>query len=268
MKKLLSLLLTLALLACCVSAFAEGTAVPMQEGDPAGLENLHYYASSVQFGSDIVAASDNYVSYWASSGFSIEKDGGLETLTLTDGTKVQAQAFKPAAELYNGNQMTGKLFLMKGTVFAGCEDFTMPEGRDGSVMEKQLNDLLGASEPLDPTAFSSIAEMLGDSFRLEEGQPLWTYTTTITLPAVNQTTQVKAYLTVRFDEGHAYLTEWVVLGSSDSASTQNVAGLEGFSELTAEEKNALAVYAEYLEEQKKSQLQQFLNYMRQKHQNP
>ena len=87
------------------------------------------------------------------------------------------------------------------------------------------------------------------------------------LPGTEQSTEATAYLTLRIIDNHVYMAEWPTLSSSGSSagSTQNPMNLNGFNELTQDEQSAVSSYADFLEKQMKDQLQQYIDFLKEKH---
>ena len=176
------------------------------------------------------------------------------------------QTYLPADELYEGNEMTGKLYFLNGAAVAGVEDFTIPEGRDASAFINQVSSFLGASLPLDLDSLGTVAELIGETAHLADGQPVWESKSLIRLPSMDQSAEVTIYVTVGTTDNHVYLAEWAADNSSESSgSTQDFSNLDGFNELTREEKNMVSFYADFLEKQMKNQLQQYIDFLKEKH---
>ncbi len=264
MKKWFSLLLAVILLTTAAFVLAEESA------DPASTENQsesRFYSSSIQFGTDISTASAYYLDYWARSGFYLNKTAEQKNVTLSDGSVYVEQTYLPAEELHEGNKMTGKLYSMNGFAVACVEDITLPEGQDASLFLDQIKSFLGDSQPLNLAGFGTVAELIGEAAHLEENQPMWSYKTRMLLPATDQSTEATAYMAIRIVDNHIYMAEWPALGTSESSagSIQNLANLNGFNELTQDEKNAVISYADFLEKQMKDQLQQYIDFLKEKH---
>ena len=250
MKKWLSLLLAMALLVTASFALAE-------EGQN------KFYSSTLEFGADPHTAAEKYISDWAMAGYTLTAQPALETKALSDGTEYVVQTFVTSEG--DAAQMTGKLFYVNGILVAGVEDMTLPEGFDPAGLSAQVESFLGGPKPFSIGTIGPMAEMIGEPAHLDAVQDSWQYQKEIIPSGTDQAVTVNAYVAIAVVDGHGYMAEWF---SRDTQGTHSAElhAMNGFDELTPEQKTSVGMYAEFLEVKKKEQLQQYIDFLRNKKQ--
>lgn len=261
MKKWLSLLLAMTLLMTAAFALAESAetepAPTNAEAAPAEADQPISYYSNVPFGADLHTAAEKFKTDWAVSDY-IFGDPAVETKTLADGTQYIEQTFTTGEG--SPNQMTGKLFYLNGAVIAGIEEMALPEGFGATGLTTRIKQYLGEPIPFTTDAMGSLAEMIGEAAHADAVKDLWQYRKKIVLSGTEQAADVNAYITLVVIDGRAYMAEWFKqpVQSSPKQAAQELKDIE---KLTPEERNAFDTYAEFLEQQKNAQLQQYVDFL-------
>lgn len=76
---------------------------------------------------------------------------------------------------------------------------------------------------------------------------------------------ISAVITMNETDGRWYVAEFPYGTAAGNAAPKELAETEGYDKLTAEEKNAVQLYAEFLQKQQKDALAQFVQFLLQKH---
>ena len=270
MRKWLRLLLATAMLVTAAFALAEDAQTEQapdaeaaaEQVPDAAAEQAVAFSSNVPFGEDPSTAAETYKSYWARSSFVFGDQPATEIKTLADGTEYTVQTFVSGeSEL---GRMTGMLFYLNNTVVAGVEDLALSEGSDTSGYAANVTRYLGEPKPFSVGAVGAMAEIIGEAAHFDAVQDLWQYAKKILLPGSDKEVEVNAYVTLVIIGNHAYMAEWFSQGTQ-AAEAQDLQDMKGFDELTQDEKTSVNMLAEFLEQQKKEQLQQYIDFLLKKH---
>ncbi len=259
MKKLFCLLLALALLMTASFALAEET---VQARDPQEFPNIY-------FGANHVLALEVFKNGW-SHGYSFSDVPSWETRTLSDGTGVYVMTLASVTTETDYVPMTAKLYFVNETLAAAVQVVTIPEGADASMFKTYLNQYLGSgSVALDLGMIGNAAELLGEDAHLEDGTEAWPYVVSSTMNVEGTETPVTihAMLAASVVDNTLYVAEFPYKkASEEKAAAQDLANLQGYGELTAEEQNAVQLYAEFLRKQQNETLEQYIDFLLKKHQ--
>ena len=265
MKKWLSLFLAMILLVTASFALAENAGDELPPDAEAGsgeTEQTRFYSSLVPFGEDPKTAPESYKTHL--NNFNFTDEPTVEIKTLPDGTEYMVQTF--VTKEGEANQMTGMLFYVNNMVVAGVEDLTLPEGSTDSGMETKFREFFGGPKQFNIQDIGSIADMIGEAAHLDAVKGVWQYKNQILLSGANVPVDINAFITIVNIDGHTYMAEWFGQASqSASAAQQNLQGLKGYSELTEEERIAVNMYSDYLEQKKMEQLQPYVDFLLSKH---
>ena len=259
MKKLLALLLALALMlsASLVLAEENKTRDPQEYPFVAIGADYHYAFEVFDFG-------------WKAQ-YSFSKEPAYETKTLSDGTEITVATF--AAEPSNGFTMptTVRLYILGNRLAAAMQEIEIPEGSNPSVFKTQISQTVMNTDPvtLDTSKIGNALEMLGEAAHLEDGQAVWPYDVSgvMKVNSVDTPASFSAMLAFNVVDNTIYLAEFpYAKPAATTAATKQLAEMEGFDKLTAEEQNAVALYADFLQKQQNDTLKQYIDFLLQKHQ--
>ena len=260
MKKLLSFLLALALFLPAAFAAAESAA-------PGGLRTPGDFPQ-IYFGSDPDNAFKYFNQSW-NSRYSFSKEATEENSTLSNGvsfTVLTYPSVQPRDEF--SSPMTAKFYYQKGALFAAVQSLPIPEGVDVSKAEESFTHLLEGTRKgwLNLEEIGICAELLGEAAHLQNGQTTWYYTLASEGGEGTAPVKTEAVITFSIVDGVLYLAEFQVEKANDLSGKAtvelNLTDLNGFSELDIEQKNAVRLYAQYLLEQQKATLEQYVNFVK------
>ena len=262
MKKLVALVLAAVLMMSVSLALAEeGAAVRGVTESP-----------SVYFGADWHDALETFNNGWKSTGqYSYSDTPENEARTLADGTSVFVMTLPgvPDEKGY-AMQMTAKLYFIDDKLVAAVQELPVPEGRDASAYKETLNFVMGTTPvPLDTNAkIGNALEVVGEDAHLEDGQDTWIYEVSVPTYVEGNLTYVtvNAMMTAHVVDNTLYVAEFPYQKAGTSAAAQNLAEIEGYDKLTAEEQNAAQLYAEFLQKMQKETLKDYINFLLTKHQ--
>ena len=260
MKKLFCLLLALVMLMTASLALAEETA---QARDPQMFPNIY-------FGADHHLALEVFKNGW-SQGYSFSDVPSWETKTLSDGTGVYVMTLASVTTETDNLPTTAKLYFVNETLAAAVQEVSIPEGADVSMFKTYLNQYLGSSHvALDLGMIGNAAELLGEDAHLEDREEAWPYvvSSTMNVDGTETPVTINAMLAARVIDNTLYVAEFPYKKASEkkAAAGKDLAEMEGYDKLTEEEKNAVELYAEFLQQQQKEILAQYSDFLLKKHQ--
>ena len=264
MKRKFSLILGFVLvfsLCSCVPAFAEEEETSQAQAAQGG-EMLY-----VPFGQDPVSALKLIPEKWQSQNINFPDAPAVNTITLSDGSNITEQIFTGTGVDF---PIEARFYYTSDKkAFAGVQDIGMPEGADAALFKDQLTSCYGQPGQLNVENLGLYAEILGETAHLENGQEMWSYTAKITSTDADGSAapEAEAIITMHVIDDHIYLAECLNPNSSaDIAGARDLAGLNGFDQLTEEEKKAVSQYAGFLAEKQKQELEEYIDYLVKKHQ--
>ncbi len=260
MKKLLALILALALMLSAALALAEDDA----------LANARFPNSfpNIKIGADPREALELFNTGWKGTGqYSYSDTPENETITLSDGTSVTEMTL-PAVKVEERNtvEMTAKFYFIDNMLAAAVQILPVPEGFDASQFADYVNNVMGTPVPLNTSMLSArVLEIMSKTAPLEDGMNAWPYELAVDVsgnPAV-----VNVMMTAQIVDNTVYMAEFAYeKAGSNTAADQKLMEIEGFDKLTAEEQNAVQLYAEFLQKQQNEQLKQYVDFLQTKHQ--
>lgn len=258
MKKLFCLFLVLALVP---TALAEEA---LQTTDQLTLPS---YFPCVYFGADPETAIQYFNAGWERGG-SYSKEPVNEEVTLSNGATFQVMTFPAVASEAGGSgsaPMTMKLYFQKGVLFAAVQQVEIPEGMDASTTIEFVNNNLKSAEKgaLNLEEQDAVCvELLEKDAHLKNGQQTWKYK----LSTDGITVLNTAILTILEEDGHIYLAEFPVENSAEtqqsSVGALNLVELKGFGELSDAQKNAVILYANFLQKQQMEELEKYIDFLK------
>ena len=164
-----------------------------------------------------------------------------------------------------------KLYVEKGKVVACAIIVPIPEGIDGSMLVNTLANFYGQpTGKLSTEKIGTFEELLREDVHLQDGQDLWNYKMMLNVPTgvdfdMSSAATIDVCLTVRVEDGFGYIAAFPEASGDDSATGTKLSELAGYKDLTAEDRKQLRDYAEYLESQKKAELEKYINFLVKKH---
>ena len=166
MKKLLALILAVALMLSASLALAEDAAL-------ANARDTHSHPY-VAIGSDWHEALETFNAGWKQSGqYSYSDTPENEAITLSDGTSIAVMTL-PAEKTDNTMAVptTVKLYFMDNKLVAAVQIADVPEGYDPARFAESMASVMGyAPTALDTSKLSARAmELLGETAHLEDGE--------------------------------------------------------------------------------------------------
>ena len=261
MKKLFCLMLALALLMTASLALAEEAADVREPSE----------SPSVFFGSDRMQAREVFNSTWSVS-FSYSDKPEWESRTLADGREVNIMvlAAVPGNSEYQ-MPMTARLYFVEGKLAAAVEEINLPEASDTARFVESVNTVMRTTAvPLDLNKAQNAVELFGDDARLENGQDAWTYSVYVStdLNSEGQRPVVNAVMTLLAADDKLYIAQFPYGTAVETkvSAGKDLTEMEGYDKLTEEEKNAVQMYAEFLQRQQNETLAQYIDFLLKKHQ--
>ena len=261
MKKLLALILAVALMLSASLALAEDAAL-------ANARDTHSHPY-VAIGSDWHEALETFNAGWKQSGqYSYSDTPENEIITLSDGTSIAVMTL-PAEKTDNTMAVPTivKLYFMDNKLVAAVQIADVPEGYDPARFAESMASVMGyAPTALDTSKLSARAmELLGETAHLEDGVNAWPYDLAVNVdgnPSV-----VNVMLVAHIADNKLYMAELAYKkAESNTVGGQNLAEVEGFDKLSAEEQSAVRLYAEFLQKQQSELLKQYVDFLQTKHQ--
>ena len=264
MKRKLSLILGFVLLLSlcfCVPASAAEDETPQAQTEQSS--GFIY----VPFGQDPASALKLVPEKWAFLDIHFPEDPVVNTITLSDGTNITEQIFTGTGR--NFSIENRYYYTSDEKAIAGVQDIVIPEDVNIAEFINQLTKYYGEPGQLSIEDLGLYAEILGEAAHLENGQKVWNYTAKITSTGADssEASEVRAILAMRIIDGHVYLAECPNPNpAAETAGALNLTELNGFDQLTEEEKKAVSQYAEFLAEKQKHELEDYIDYLVKKHQ--
>ena len=261
MKKLLALILAVVLMLSASLALAEDAAL-------ANARDTHSFPY-VAIGSDWHEALEAFNAGWKGSGqYSYSDTPENETITLSDGTSIAVMTL-PAEKTDNTMAVptTVKLYFMDNKLVAAVQFADVPEGYDPARFAENMADVMGSAPvALDTSKLSARAlELLRETAHLEDGVNAWPYDLAVNVdgnPSV-----VNVMCVTHIVNNTLYIAELAYKkAESNTVGGQNLAKIEGFDKLSAEEQSAVRLYAEFLQKQQSELLKQYVDFLQTKHQ--
>ena len=268
MKKLLSLLLAAALLLSLCSLAAAEEAVESS--------TIPYTNSTfpfVDFGSAPEDVINTLRERWATNMGDVGEITE-ETRTLANGEEITVYNMPitgSAGSPNDGLRFDTRVYVEKSKVVACVVIVPIPEGIDGSMLVSFLTTYYGQpTGKLSTEKIGGFEELLREDAHLEDGQDLWSFKMMLNVPTgieidVNSLATIDACLTVRVEDGVGYIAGFPDASGDDGATGTKLSELAGYENLTAEDREQLRNYAEYLENQKKTELEKYIEFLVQKH---
>ena len=268
MKKLLSLLLAAALLlSLCSLAAAEESA------ESSTMPHTNSDFPFVDIGSAPEAVINVLREKWP---VNMGDVGEIteETRTLENGQEItvyNVPVTGSAGSPNEGLRFDTRLYVEKSKVVAYVVIIPMPEGIDESVLVSFLANYYGQpTGKLSTEKIGGFEELLREDAHLEDGQDLWSFKMMLNVPTgvefdVSSAATIDACLTMRVADGVAYIAGFPDASGDDGATGTKLSELAGYENLTAEDREQLRNYAEYLENQKKTELEKYIEFLVQKH---
>jgi len=258
MKKLLCLLLVLALFLPVAFAAAESES---QESD----NNLVLPGDFpfVCFGADPETAIKYFNAGWTSfSKYASEPVEGQ--IAVSTGAPITALTFpaEAAAEDELRRPTTVKLYFLRGKLFAAIQETEIPEGADFSNAKSFIKNGLkaGKEEKLRMAEIGINAELLGEEAHLAEEQDVWRYTFS------DGEYTSDAIIAMCAVDGKMYVAEFLAEKSETQPQkkeiTLSLTDLNGFAELSNEQKSVVRTYAQYLLQQQKKMLEEYVEFVK------
>ena len=278
MKRIITLLLAL-LLFVSVSASAVMAEEPVQEELPAEEEtafNEDYpltedampiyeekrtrpiFLPDLSFGTDLNETVIQLKSDYEKGGsITMTVDPQLNTITLSNGNQYQMISMSGNAAGMVAGQVETKLYgTDSGSTIGAVYVISTDQKELLSYYREMMLEIYGEPTPLILDTLGDFAELAGGSALLENGQDMWSYTYT----ADNGVLSGNAVITMRIDDDHAYIAEYLDPDKMTVSETASPINVDGFDKLGQNEQIAVRLYAEYLEKQYHDALQQYVNY--------
>ena len=268
MKKLLSLLLAAALLLSLCSLAAAEEAV-----ESSTIPHTNTTFPFVDFGSAPEAVINVLRERWPESMCDVGEITE-ETRTLENGQEITVYSMPVtgmAGSPNEGLQYDVRLYVEKSKVVACVVIIPIPEGRDGSMLVSFLTHYYGQpTGKLSTEEIGTFEELLGKDTHLEDGQDLWNFKMMLNIPTeiavdISSAATIDVCLTARVEDGVGYIAGFPDVSGDDSATGTKLSELAGYENLTEEDREQLRNYAEYLENQKKTELEKYIEFLAQKH---
>ena len=256
MKKLFALILAVVLMLSASLALAEDAAL-------ANSRDTHSFPY-VAIGSDWHEALETF----NAGQYSYSDTPENEAITLSDGTSIAVMTL-PAEKTDNTMAVPTivKLYFMDNKLVAAVQIADVPEGYDPARFAESMASVMGyAPTALDTSKLSARAmELLGETAHLEDGVNAWPYDLAVNVdgnPSV-----VNVMLVAHIADNKLYMAELAYKkAESNTVGGQNLAEVEGFDKLSAEEQSAVRLYAEFLQKQQSELLKQYVDFLQTKHQ--
>ena len=186
-----------------------------------------------------------------------------ENITLANGapfTILTYPAVTPESETSRG--MTAKFYFRKGILIAAVQETVIPEGVDVSYTKNFVENGLKAGKAgrLRLEEIGINAELLGEAAHLQDGTDCWQYT----FADGEKTTE--AIITIQVVDGVLYVAEFMAEKNEELAKqkeiTLSVSELKGYAELSGEQKNVVNMYAQYMMQQQKKMLEEYIEFVK------
>ena len=268
MKKLLSLLLAAVLLLSLCSFAAAEEAV-----ESSTIPHTNTTFPFVDFGSAPEDVINTLRERWATNMGDVGEITE-ETRTLENGQEITVYSVPvtgSAGSPNEGLRFDTRLYVEKSKVVACAVIIPIPEGIDGSMLVSFLTTYYGQpTGKLSTEKIGGFEELLREDAHLEDGQDLWNYKMILNVPTGVEFDQSSAAtidvcLTARVEDGVGYIAGFPDVSGDDSATGTKLSELAGYENLTEEDREQLRNYAEYLENQKKTELEKYIEFLAQKH---
>lgn len=218
----------------------------------------------VYFGANRDTAIKTFDTYWRQ--FSQYASEPVEdNTTLADGTPITVLTFRSenvTTEDSLKRPLTAKLYFRNGMLIAAAQVTEIPEGFDASNGKSYIENALKAGKAglLRMEEIGINAELLGVAARLEEGQEMWRYT------FANGEKTIGAIITMRAVDGVLYMAEFMAGKDEEQAQakqiTLSLADLKGYSELSSEQQIAVRTYAQYMLQQQKKTIEEYIEFVK------
>ena len=268
MKKLLGLLLAAALLLSLCSLAAAEEAV-----ESSTIPHTNTTFPFVDFGSAPEDVINTLRERWVTNMGDVGEISE-ETRTLENGEEITVYNVPitgSAGSPNEGLRFDTRLYVEKSKVVACAVIIPIPEGIDGSMLVSFLTNYYGQpTGKLSTEEIGTFEELLGEDTHLEDGQDLWNFKMMLNIPTeiavdISSAATIDVCLTARVEDGVGYIAGFPDVSGDDSATGTKLSELAGYENLTEEDREQLRNYAEYLENQKKTELEKYIEFLAQKH---